>query len=260
MSAGTLLSQITHWLCKTSTLDYSGTVPLLELAALSTRATFGGLKGNQNLLLTNGSSKSVALTVGQNGQSTGYSGVLGGGGSLSKVGAGVLTLSGANIYTGGTVVSGGALLAGNTSGSATGTGEVTVSGTGTTLGGSGTIAGPVTIGAAAKLQGGNGTAGTKLTLSGALTLADNSIVQLTLGSGAAHSTLTRSGSGLWTFASKQAFSFIDTGAHAGFYDNIITGLSGVPNLSPGSWVVTNPGWTGTFATMARAISISLCSL
>lgn len=61
------------------------------------------------------------------------------GGGLTKSGAGILTLGGANTYNGGTIISAGTLLVTNSSGSGTGTGAVTVNG-GSILGGSGTIA------------------------------------------------------------------------------------------------------------------------
>jgi autotransporter-associated beta strand protein len=66
------------------------------------------------------------------------------GGSLSKIGVGILTLSGPNIYTGGTTVTGGAVLVQNKRDSGTGTGPVNVNAG--TLGGTGTIAGSVSLG------------------------------------------------------------------------------------------------------------------
>ena len=57
----------------------------------------------------------MALTVGGNNASTTYSGQLSGGGSLTKVGAGRLTLSGPNNYTAATNVESGALQINNAS-------------------------------------------------------------------------------------------------------------------------------------------------
>ncbi len=94
----------------------------------------------------------TAFMVGSNNLSTTFSGVLhpgnptggGGTGSLTKIGTGTLTLSGANLYTAGTTVSAGTLVVSNTTGSATGTGAVQVNAG--TLGGSGIISGVVNVG------------------------------------------------------------------------------------------------------------------
>ena len=69
-------------------------------------------------------------------------------GGLVKLGAGILTLTGSNTYTGPTLVSGGELRVNNAAGSGTGAGNVTVAG-GAELGGSGTISGTVTVGSGA---------------------------------------------------------------------------------------------------------------
>ncbi|MGH7978574.1 MAG: beta strand repeat-containing protein, partial [Limisphaerales bacterium] len=82
-------------------------------------ATIGALSGTgdiglyDTLVSSSSSGYSVgnpfALTVGNNNASTTYSGALGGGGSLTKVGTGTLTLSGTETYTGNTTVSRGKL-------------------------------------------------------------------------------------------------------------------------------------------------------
>ncbi len=90
------------------------------------------------------------LTVGTNDLSTTFSGTIrdgGKGGSLTKIGAGTLTLSGVNSYTGGTTVSEGFLKVANTNGSGTGSGDILISGG--TLGGNGIVAGSVTVGSGA---------------------------------------------------------------------------------------------------------------
>jgi autotransporter-associated beta strand protein len=98
----------------TLTVDGPGTTNLNGVVSdVATNSTFGGLL-------------------------TGYKG------SLTKTGAGVLTLSGANTYTGPTVVAAGTLNVGNVTGSATGSGGVSVH-SGAVLTGSGIINGPVAV-------------------------------------------------------------------------------------------------------------------
>jgi autotransporter-associated beta strand protein len=84
-----------------------------------------------------------ALIYNRNNSST-ASYAIGGTGTLEKQGAGTLTLTGNNTFTGGTTVSTGTLLVNNTGGSGTGSGSLLVS-AGATLGGSGEIAGITTI-------------------------------------------------------------------------------------------------------------------
>ncbi len=89
-------------------------------------ATLGGLQGSRNIGLVNTTNGAVTLSVGTNNASTSYAGVLSGtGGGLTKAGAGSLTLSGANTYTGPTIVSNGGTL--NVTTLATGAGAYSVS-------------------------------------------------------------------------------------------------------------------------------------
>ena len=116
-----------------------------------------------------------ALTAGANDQSTSFSGTIAdniGGGSFVKSGAGTLTLSGDQSYTGSTDVLGGTLLVGGAMAST----SVNVA-SGATLGGTGTLAGDVTVNDGGHLAGQSGQ-----TLSvGNLTLASGSVVDARLG-------------------------------------------------------------------------------
>ena len=60
----------------------------------------GVLAGAGNFALTDTAAGNVILSVGAANANTTYSGVMSGGGQLTKVGTGVLTLSGVNTYTG----------------------------------------------------------------------------------------------------------------------------------------------------------------
>ena len=91
-----------------STLDTSG-AGLVSFDSL-TSGTLGGLTGPGLLTLSNAASAALALSVGNNNGSTTYSGVLNGSGSLTKIGAGSLTLTNTNTYTGTTTIIGGTLV------------------------------------------------------------------------------------------------------------------------------------------------------
>ena len=149
--------------------------------------TLGSIEGDGEVFLG-----ANILTVGANDLATTFAGVIqdggfagGTGGSLTKVGAGTLTLSNANTYTGGTTLAGGFLLVGNTSASGTGRGAVQV--TAGTLGGDGTISGSVTIGTGSGTGAGLGpgknsvTPGT-LTIGGKLKLMRDATYKVTLDS------------------------------------------------------------------------------
>jgi autotransporter-associated beta strand protein len=106
--------------------------------------TIGSLAGD-GLVFLGGAN----LSVGSNNLSTNFSGLIeenseGMTGALTKIGTGILVLTGANTYTGGTTIEGGKLVVNNRSGSGTGSGAVQVNAG--ILAGRGTIAGAVIVG------------------------------------------------------------------------------------------------------------------
>ncbi len=97
---------------------------------------------------------------------------IGGAGSLTKTGAGILTLSAPNAYTGGTIVNAGTLRVTNSTGSATGPNSVIIDGG--ELAGSGAIGGATTVNAGASLAPSfTGGVASALTINNSLTLANN---------------------------------------------------------------------------------------
>lgn len=120
-----------------------------------TAATFGGLTGANSLALQNALALAVALTVGGNGESTTFGGILSGAGSLTKAGIGSLTLSGVNTYVGDTAVNAGTLVVGHANAFGP-TGSVTI-GDGAVLGvGAGvSFARPLTIPGTGRVSAGD---------------------------------------------------------------------------------------------------------
>jgi len=111
--------------------------------------------------------------------------------TITKVGSGNWTLTGANTYTGGTFVNGGTLTVNNSSGSGTGTAAVTVN-SNATLAGTGLISGPVTVNPGGAIAPGSGGVGT-LTLNNNLTLTNGARLLFELGSTAASDKIVVAG-------------------------------------------------------------------
>lgn len=167
------------------------------------------------------------------------------GGSITKIGAGNLNLSGANTYTGGTTVSAGGLVVRNTTGSGVGTGALTIQSS-ANLRGSGFIAGFTTIQSGASLgTGGTGATPGNLTFTNGLTLADGAMFNFTLGTESDKFTLT---GGTLTGASTLGSLTINLTAGTGFGAGVYT----LFDFSTGG--VTTNNFTATDFSLGTTIS------
>ena len=160
----------------TLTLDgantYTGlttiSVGTLQIGSGSTTGSIAGNVVNNSSLIFNRSDTST------------YSGMISGTGAVSKQGAGTLTLSGNNSYTGGTNLSAGVLAVGGTS--ALGTGPLALNGgTLRAASGGGSVATAVSLNANTTIDGSDAlTIGGNVTLNGFNTLTFNNTAQTTI--------------------------------------------------------------------------------
>lgn len=176
--------------------------------------------------------------------------------TITKVGTGNWTLSGANTYTGGTVVNGGTLTVNNTSGSGTGSGSVTIT-TGATLAGTGLISGATTVNSGATISPGNNGIGT-LTINNTITCATGStnFIQINKNAGT-RDQLTTSGTINYggtlivtnlsgTLANGDSFKIFNASTYAGTFASII-----LPPLSPGlMWFTDALTSSGTISVVS----------
>lgn len=198
--AGTLVASNTLAL-QNSTLNYTNNGGAIRFSRGIAAYTLGGLAGNKNLAMTNAGGTAIALTVGNNGSNTTYSGALSAGGRLIKTGSGTLTFTGANTYTNTTTVSFGGLIVNGSMLSK----QITVS-DGAMLGGTGTVQ-AVTMDAGSILTVGDGRS--TMTFNGALLLSAGSTNIMEILSGNLYDVLK--GNGANTLTANGVFVFDFTG-------------------------------------------------
>ena len=199
-------------------------------------------------------------TFDTNGNATSFAGSFASGstGSVTKDGAGALTLAATNNYTGGTTVNAGTLLAANVGGSATGSGAVTVN-AGAAIGGTGSIAGAVSVASGAKVTPGAsvGTftvgqlsldSGATLDLEFNATPANDRIAVTTSGG------LTINGGAISLYQEGTTNAFATTGTY-----NLIGYSGNIGGIGTSSLSVANPqpGFSYTFGTSGGFVTLTI---
>lgn len=200
-------------------------IDLSNSTALS--VSMGSIEGSGTIYLG-----STNLEVGGNNLSTTYAGVLqdggsgeGTGGSLTKVGTGILILTGTSTFTGDTIVAGGVL---DVEGSLNGTASATVQ-SGAVLMGAGRIASPiVSVDSGGTLAPGNGSAGTALTIQGSLAFASGAFYLVQVSPSAASFTTVTGTADLGGATVKAAFA---AGSYVSKTYTILSAAGGVSGTS-----------------------------
>lgn len=212
------------------------TVNLANLVDMGAYATTGASSTSTSTLVRVGALSGVAGSslsggiwqIGNNNADATFSGTILAGATVTKIGSGNWTISGANTCTGIFTVSGGKLTVINMSRSATGSGPVIVN-SGATLAGTGTVSGSVTINAGASLAPGTTAIGA-LTVGGNVWVNNNATILLRVngtqndklivnGTLALNGTLQIQNNGA-TFKNGDSFTIFGGGTRSGMFSII----------------------------------------
>jgi len=248
INAGTLAAGSTGGLSNNSDFTVTGTLDIAGFAS-----NIGSLAGSGNV--TNSGSTTTFATNGDD-NSTTFSGTIGNGINLDKRGAGTLTLSGTNNYTGNTKITKGTLTAGSTS-ALSANSDFTIGGNGTldidgfsntiqSLSGSGTI---TNSGSTASLRSGDFKSTTfSGTIGNGINFSKHGTGTLTLSGTNSYNGRTRVRNGTLAAGSTTGFSANSdfTVATAGTLD--LAGFSNSIGSLSGSGVVTDSGTLASLTT------------
>ncbi|MEY4489173.1 MAG: hypothetical protein RIQ79_1681 [Verrucomicrobiota bacterium] len=280
LSSGTIILGSSLAL-QSSTLNQqvgTGSGLVFDSSVTSRAFTLGGLKNNgaPTIPLQNNavSPAAITLTLGNNNQSTSYSGVFTGPGGLIKSGSGNLTLSGLNDYSGSTIISTGAIIL-SVSGTL-GSGPLTVNGSldltalsSTSYATTSTLAGTGVVNATGKTLQINGafTPVDTFDVTGDVAFGSSASSTYVISSLATNDSLHVTGnltlggnlaitpSGV-TFAAGQTFAPLYTSAAT------TIGLSGVTvnglalTNAAGTWTATNTGLKYTFTESTGVLAVT----
>ena len=206
----------------------NGTTSLSKRSNITSAIPLGGLAGGAGTTLSGasggGNTTTTHYQIGGNGSSTVFSGSITNGGgttSITKTGAGTLTLGGTGSHTGATAVSQGGLLVDGSLGNT----AVTVA-SGALLGGDGSFAGPIIANAGAFLSPGTVPfTGATLVANNGLTLGGNTLYfDMANTPGAGNDAITMSGTLAMTGTQYFQFLLLQGPLQAGTYD-LITGAT-----------------------------------
>lgn len=239
-----------------ATIDFQGGVTYSTAESLNvnggTIAASSGINSfaGSVALGTGGGTANIAGELTMSGAVTGST-------SLTKSGAGLLTLSNtANTYSGGTIISAGTLnLTGNLTSAANG---VTV-GNGATLAGTGSIAGPTTLSSGGFVSPASGGIGT-LSLA-SLTFNGGGTLSLGLGSGSSSDTVAVTGAFTKGSAGTYTIDFGNTGTSGNTY-TLVTFGSGNTTFASNDFTFANiaSGLTGTFAMSSTDLTFTTTAI
>jgi len=238
---------------------FLSSVNMYNINANGQTTDIGELGGNSTAFIGAGGSSNPTWRVGARNTTNTYAGVIADAGvtSLTKIGTGMLILSGINnSYSGATTVSGGILNVINTNGTATGFGSVTIA-NGGTLAGNGIVAGPVTVNSGGALAPGNPLGTLRVTNNLTLSAGSSTYVQVqhspltndsvtVLGTLAEGGTLNVTNSGAAALAVGDTFHLFNAGTYSGSFSSLV-----LPQLSGGlAWNTNALKTAGVLSVMA----------